>query len=201
MTEDPEAPFDLEALDMYLLSDLAPDDGMTLSVLDGYLTAIALCPEPISTEDWLPPIWSNETPRFESEAEEEQILHTILGHYKQIAAGLASDPGEVSPIFDEDQEGTVIASEWAAGFLDGMALRTSAWAPLIEHPTAYVILAPIMLLGDYDPDEDEEIEAQWERLMVEAPEVIPVCIGAIHDFWREHKARKTPAPRRPKRRS
>jgi hypothetical protein len=33
-------------------------------------------------------------------------------------------------------EDEVIASDWAGGFLDAVALRSKAWAPLITHDQA-----------------------------------------------------------------
>jgi hypothetical protein len=38
-------PIDLDALDDYLMSDLAPDESMGLSDLDGFLTGIVIGPE------------------------------------------------------------------------------------------------------------------------------------------------------------
>ena len=37
-------PIDLDALDNYLMSDLAPDESMGLSDLDGFLTGIVVGP-------------------------------------------------------------------------------------------------------------------------------------------------------------
>jgi hypothetical protein len=40
---------DLEKLDAYLSSDASPEDSLTLSDLDGFLTGILCSPEPILT--------------------------------------------------------------------------------------------------------------------------------------------------------
>ena len=57
-------PIDLDALDDYLMSDHAPDNGMGLSDLDGFLTGIVVGPELILPSEWLPVIWGGDEPEF-----------------------------------------------------------------------------------------------------------------------------------------
>ena len=128
----PNGSIDLDALDGYLMSDHAPDDSMGLSDLDGFLTGIVVGPELILPSEWLPVIWGGEEPEFETEAEMRTVLGTIMGRYNEIAACFNTDPDEFDPIFWEGPEGEVIASDWAGGFLDAVALRPKAWEPLIE---------------------------------------------------------------------
>jgi hypothetical protein len=54
-----------------------------------------------------------------------------MGRYNEIVACLDADPDDFEPIFLEGPEGEVIASDWAGGFLDAVALRATAWEPLI----------------------------------------------------------------------
>jgi hypothetical protein len=44
----------------------------------------------------------------------------------------------------------VAASDWAAGFLDAVALRAKAWEPLINHRQAKIMLAPVFVLDERD---------------------------------------------------
>ena len=48
---------DLELLDAFLLSDRAPDNGMGLSDLDGFLSGLVVGPETILPSEWLPYVW------------------------------------------------------------------------------------------------------------------------------------------------
>jgi uncharacterized protein len=132
---------DLDALDDYLMSDHAPDDSMGLSDLDGFLTGVVAGPELILPSEWLPVIWGGEEPEFETEDEMRTVLGTIMGRYNEIAACLNTDPDEFEPVFWEGPEGEVIASDWAGGFLDAVALRPKAWEPLIESDNAGILLA------------------------------------------------------------
>ena len=127
------SPIDLDALDDYLTSDHAPDDCMGLSDLDGFLTGVVVGPELILPSEWMPVIWGGDEPLFENEQEMRTVLGTIMGRYNEIAACFQTDPAEFAPIFLEGPEGEVIASDWAGGFLDAVALRPEAWEPLIRH--------------------------------------------------------------------
>ena len=184
-------PIDLDALDDYLMSDRAPEDSMGLSDLDGFLTGVVIGPEVILPSEWLPVIWGRQEPRFESEDEMRIVLGTIMALYNEIAACFNSDPDEFDPVFWEGPEGQVIASDWAAGFLDAVALRPQAWKPLIEDDHARILMAPLFLLnGDIEFDASPAGE---DELLAEASDMIPTCIAGIHEFWQNY--RKPPSGR------
>ena len=175
-------PIDLDALDDYLMSDHAPDDSMGLSDLDGFPTGVVVGPELIMPSEWFPVIWGGEEPEFETEAEMSTVLDTIMGRYNEIAACFATDPDEFEPIFWEGLEGEVIASDWAGGFLDAVALRPKACEPLIESDNAGILMAPLFLLnGDIEIADDA---ADKNKLLADASDMIPTCIAGIHEFWR-----------------
>ena len=82
----PTGSIDLDALNDYLMSDLAPNECMGLSDLDGFLTGIVVGPELILASEWLPVIWGGEEPEFKTEAEMRTVVGTIMGRYNEIAA-------------------------------------------------------------------------------------------------------------------
>src|ERR1700760_4345805 len=106
------------------------------------------------------------------------ILGTIMGRYNEIVACLADDQDDLDPIFWEGPEGEVIASDWAGGFLDAVALRAKAWEPLTNDRRAGILMLPILLLNDdaelrVGPDD----AAYREQFMLEVPDIIPECVG------------------------
>jgi uncharacterized protein len=181
----PTGPIDLDALDNYLMSDLAPNESMGLSDLDGFLTGIVVGPELILPSEWLPVIWGSEEPKFQTETEMRTVLGTIMGRYNEIVACFTSDPDDFEPIFLEGPEGEVIASDWAGGFLDAVALRPQAWRPLMEDDHAGILMAPLFLLnGDMEIADDA---ADENELLAESSDMIPTCVAGIHEFWRSYQ--------------
>jgi yecA family protein len=144
---------DLDALDAFLLSDRAPGESMGLSDLDGFLTGIAIGPELILPSEWLPVVWGGGEPTFESAEEAGSILGIIMGRYNEIVRTLAAAPEDLDPVFWEGPEGQVIVADWAAGYLDAVALRPQAWEPLVLHPEARTLMLPLLLLGADGPDD------------------------------------------------
>ena len=184
---------DLDALDAFLLSDRAPEDSMGLSDLDGFLAGIAVGPELVLPSEWLPCVWGGADPAFESVDEARSILGTIMGRYNEIIRFLDTAPDEFDPAFWEGPEdGRVIVTDWAAGFLDAVKLRPRSWEPLVRHPEARALFVPLILLGADGPERppfgvrpppQDEIEA----LHAIGAEIIPDDVVGIHGFWRERR--------------
>ena len=190
-------PIDLEALEDYLLSNRSPDDSMGLSDLDGFLTGIVVGPEVILPSEWFPVIWGGKEPDFETEAEMRTVLGTIMGRYNEIITCLNSEPENFEPIFLEGPEDEVITSDWAAGFLDAVALRPKAWEPLITHHRAGIMIMPILLLnGDAEFDAGPDSAVDEEEFIAEVPDIIPACVAGIHEFWRNNRTLRKPPSRR-----
>src|SRR3954467_9975346 len=180
----------LDLLDAYLLSDQSPPESMQLSDLDGFLTGVAIGPELVMPSEWLPHVWGGEEPVFDDPAQASAILGTIMGRYNTILREVAE--GAFGPLFWETVDGTVIAADWAEGFMQAVALRADAWEPLMRSKRLGRLLLPILavcadedgesVLG-LDPDEEE-------RFMAEAAEIVPACVTEIAAYWR--KRRPTP---------
>jgi yecA family protein len=135
-------------------------------------------------------IWGGEESEFESEDEMRVVLGTIMGRYNEIVACLDTDHDDFDPIFLEGPEGEVIASDWAGGSLDAVALRPTAWKPLMEHDRGSILMVPLFILnGDMEIDD----AADENEFMAEASDIIPTCIAGIHEFWRNY--RKPPSQR------
>jgi uncharacterized protein len=147
----------------------------------------------ILPSEWLPVIWGDEEPDFETEAEMRTVLGTIMGRYNEIIACLDSNPEGFEPIFLEGPEDEVIASDWAAGFLDAVALRPKAWEPLITHDRAGMMIMPILLLnGDAELDAGPNSVLDEEEFMAEVPDIIPACVAGIHEFWKNKGNHRKP---------
>ena len=176
---------DLETLDSFLMSDRAPSESMMLSDLDGFLTGIAVGPELVLPSEWLPLIWGGEAPEFADEGEAKAILGSIMGRYNEILRQVRDDAFE--PVFWADRDGTLIAADWAEGFLQAIMLRADAWKRLLKSKRDGQLLFPILALcGDANGDSLLGLTPDQEDIvMEEATELIPGCVVAIDAYWRE----------------
>ena len=118
-----------------------------LSDLDGFLTGIAVGPELVLPSEWLPLIWRGEAPEFADEAEAKAILGAIMARYNEILRQIADN--DLDPVFWVDRDGTLIAADWAEGFLQAIMLRADAWGRLFKSKRDGHLLFPILALcGD-----------------------------------------------------
>jgi uncharacterized protein len=175
---------DLETLDRFLSSDRSPPNSMMLSDLDGFLTGIAIGPELVLPSEWLPLVWGGEAPEFADESEAKAVLGTIMGRYNEILRQIDHDAFD--PIFWAARDGTVIAADWAEGFLQAIMLRMDAWDRLLKSKRDGHLLIPILALcGDENGESLLGLSPEDEDLiMEEAAEFVPACVTAIAAYWR-----------------
>jgi len=190
---------DLEALDQYLKSVHSPDGTMSLSGLDGFLTAIVIGPELIMPSEWLQVIWGKNEPKFESQTQAQTIIRAIMDRYNEIVACFDSDPHQFEPIFRERPNGEMIASDWASGFLDAVALRPTVWDTLKTHLEDGLLMAPLFILGGHKHHGGRVGDADVQKLSSEMPDIQQNCILGIYNFWKDHRDRQKPQPRRERR--
>jgi uncharacterized protein len=193
-------PVNLDAIRSFL-SNRAPVTSMGLSDLDGFLTAIAIGPEPIMSSEWLPVVWGGEDSIFDDLDEAWSISSLIVSRYNDMVSSLQFGRQEWAYVFWERAEGELIVEDWAAGFLDALELRAEAWASLFEDRDTALLIVPILLAdGERDVAEAMGIgpseQGVWLR---HAAQHIPIAVPAIHAFWKERRM-PTPSARSSKRR-
>ncbi len=162
---------------------------MQLSDLDGFLTGIAVSPELIQPSEWLPVIWGDDQPEFENDEMAEMIFGAIIGRYNEILQSLASDPPQLDPIFWQNAEGTVIAGDWAAGFMDAVRLRPVEWAALLNDEDACLPFSPIVALveaGEIDPVAVGSADRRI-KLLADAANLIPSSVIEIDAYWKARR--------------
>lgn len=120
-----------------ILYDLPVEDPMLLSELDGYLTAIAVCPAPGLPAAWLPPIWGGaygEEAPFEDPLDVRQFADMVVARHSEILRELGR--GKPQPIFDVDERnGELLWEEWISGFALALDAHPDSWAGLGADPT------------------------------------------------------------------
>jgi uncharacterized protein len=160
---------DLEELDQFLFSDQVSDESMTLSMLDGYLTAIATGPNSLAPSQWLSGVWGpdeSDSPEFESMEQAQRIMGMIFNRMNEIVDLQRAMDGVIEPIFDyqsypSDEREYTDGEMWAAGFIQGMQLDPASWEPFVPNAAFRAILTPIYLLDGNELSDEEEELVRW----------------------------------------
>jgi uncharacterized protein len=183
----------LEDLAHFLNSDAAPQGCMDLSEMDGFLAGLVAGPEVVPRGEWLAEVWDNEDPDYADEAEQAAVEQAIFDRYAAIEAGLDATPLGYTAILWQDEAGTTVAEDWAAGFMQAVTLRAKAWQPALADEDASMLLIPIASLAGMTLPEDERggqamTDDALEGLMQDAEQVLPVCVLGLRRFWRDRAA-------------
>lgn len=142
------APLDddrLERLSDVLDARAVPFKGLNLEALDGFLSALAVGPEPVPMDEWSPTVWGGKPPRWRDAEEAAEIDALLAGHLRLVEQRVRYDgddlPDRLAPLIwlpedpsAHDDDALDVGRDWAVGFLRGVELRDAAWnAWLDEH--------------------------------------------------------------------
>jgi uncharacterized protein len=191
-TEDDPAPRALDVLDGYFNDPSRVDDVMTLAELDGFLTALAIGPEGIEADEWLPVIWNDDAPpQFAEDAQEKAVLRAIVSRHNDILRAVVA--GVCDPIFDVGD--APLPESWAVGFMTGAGLRIDAWRRLFESEEDDTIAYPILAFCEDEAGEPLFDLSDRDRkfLIANAPELIAQAVLDIADYWKREADPPPPA--------
>jgi uncharacterized protein len=165
---------------------------MDLSELDGFLAGLVAGPEAVPRDEWLAEVWDNDEPDYADETEQEAVEQAIFDRYAAIEAGLDSNPLAYTAILWQDEAGTTVAEDWAAGFMQAVSLRAKVWQPALADEDASMLLIPIASLAGMTLPESERGQAMsddaLEGLLQDSEQVLPVCVLGLRRFWRDRTA-------------
>ena len=183
----------LDELAYFLNSSRAPQGCMDLSELDGFLAGLIAGPEVVPRDEWLAEVWDNDEPEYASEAERQSVEQAIFDRYAAIETGLDANPLSYSAILWQDEAGTMVAEDWAAGFMQAVTLRATGWQPALSDEDASMLLIPIASLAGMTLPESERggqamSDDALEGLLQDSEQVLPVCVLGLRRFWRDRTA-------------
>lgn len=124
---------ELDALEALLVSDVVPEDCMSLEMLDGYLAAVLSAPDPIRPPHWLPSVWSAEGAEM-SGSGVQRLLSLVLRYHDELLDTIGDADGWEPFCYasDEGSEGTRVGDEWMTGFELGLDLWPDGWASTLD---------------------------------------------------------------------
>ena len=166
------------------------------SMLDGYLTAIAIGPCSIPPEKWFVHLLGERGRIASASGATMAALTVIATRFNAISQGLSLAPSKHAPLFEKTGDGLALPHPWCMGFLSAMQLRFDEWQPLLDLSRIdHGLLLPILLyctdplgrpmLGP--PREGPETE----QFLRTAYRDIPLVIPAIRDFWMPQRLKQT----------
>jgi uncharacterized protein len=166
-----------------------------LSHLDGLFAGLAVGPQEIAPDEWLPLVLGDDpdpdAPAFDDPEGAQEAAGGLVLRCNEVADSITD--GSYEPILEEGPDGELDGAAWAEGFALAMSLRMDAWEPLFNSKRDRGLLAPILLLREHndlelDPDDD------LARFLEDTAEILPDCLFGIDRFWRRRGRRGGGAP-------
>ena len=134
-----------------------------MSAIDGLIAALVAAPSFVHPDEWIPLIFGGRQPPLHEGSPELRIVRTIFNRYNEVSETLADQPQAYRPIFMIDDDGSIIARDWAIGFTLGIRLRSEAWAKCILLTKHLPLLTPILIYCDGDLDLMPDMPAAEKR--------------------------------------
>ncbi len=185
---------ELDRLDSFLLERIPEgdvegevDEGiLDISELDGFLTALISGPKAITPAEWLPVLWGDFEPQWESSEKAEAVVSLVLRHMNSIVNTLMQEPEKFEPIVLEREldGGTVtVVDEWCVGYMKGVALAADDWRSGGEE-----VMELMFTISLFSSEAGQKQLAQLEKEEVEVlKRSLPKAVQKIHAFWLERR--------------
>ena len=174
LLKDPEA---LEKkLQDFASSKEAFEGGMAgLAYGNGLMTAVIVGPEPVQQTEWLPLLLNSSDALLDGD-DARLLVGMLLFEYGNIIKSLRSHSKPYKPSFWKNDDGCLITSDWAEGFLAGMRLRKDAWEQLWKDGAqGFLTTLAVLLQGD-------KIDAELLEADMDPQEVFEAALDTVSDW-------------------
>ncbi len=159
---------------------LMPEVTLSYNELTGFLYGIAITPDLIQPSEWIPVIFGDDIPEYESEDQARQLLEVLLDvlnrHISGFQDGSLFIPFDMENLTDQDVDSVW---EWTSGFDEALALRPECWEEkqdgLSDEEIDHLMYSLIVIEGIVHPDEamdmfDNISATELEEIGVALPE-------------------------------
>ena len=123
-----------------------------MSAIDGLIAALIAAPSFVHPEEWMPLIFGGRQPPLNEDSPELRAVKTIFNRYNEVSDILADRPQVYRPIFMIEDDGSIVARDWAIGFALGIALRPKEWGESILLTKHRQVLIPILVYCEGELD-------------------------------------------------
>ena len=152
---------------------------MTVGQVDGYVAALAVCPEPVPPSEWLPRVWGSGSMFVPAGPAGERTALAVIQHHNRLVRSLFAGPGDYRPVYEAGIDGgEPLWSLWIVGFVTAQGLRPAAWRR-VRGGEGAASLSMIAVMYDIVMGRSrlrEEAIAVAERT---APDLIPTFVRTL----------------------
>jgi uncharacterized protein len=164
-----------------------------ISAIEGMIAALVAGPAFVHPEEWLPIIFAGRVPDVHEGTPEHLAVNTIFNRYNEVSLTLAHNPQAYRLMF-MNQQGHVIVSDWAAGFMLIVAKRPNAWTKILLTDTRKA-LAPIFASHELGVGFLLDIpKAEFDNLRAVAHYYVADAVAALREACAAatHRSRRNP---------
>ncbi|MDJ0623573.1 MAG: UPF0149 family protein [Desulfocapsaceae bacterium] len=107
---------------------ISPEKTFSYDELRGYLYGIAITPDVIDPSEWVPVVFGDDKPEYESDEQVRELMGTLFTVLNRHVAAFQDDnlfmPFDMKTIREKDVIGIL---EWTSGFEEALSLRPECW--------------------------------------------------------------------------
>lgn len=168
----------------HFLARVKGGDIPNVEAFDGFITALAVCPELIQPSEFLPVLQSGASEDddlvFDDMAEAEEFNDLVMRHWNAVNATLGEDEPHM-PVFLENEAGVSLCNDWAKGFERATQLRPALWGRILDDDARGGGLVPILALA-FEHHPDPAIRSYKEPISDELRDSLRIGMiaGALH---------------------
>jgi uncharacterized protein len=160
-----------------------------MSAIDGLIAALVAAPCFVHPDEWVPLIFGGRQPPMIENSHELRVVKTIFNRYNEVSETLADQPQAYRPIFMIGNDGSIVARDWAVGFMLGIGLRSEEWGKRILLTQHRQVLTPILVYCEGDLDLMPDMPAAEKRQrQATAHEQIAKAVAATRAICNPYRA-------------
>lgn|GEM_PF-455570 len=146
-------------LEKFLSLTRNPDDTFSYDELLGYLFGLAMTPDTLPVDEWIPFIFGGEAPTYKSMKQMQEISDCLTRIFNRFVDSFHDNkldfPIDIASL-DDQQVFTVY--EWVSGFEEALALRDDLWDPdqfpkLAKAKKEELYYSQMIVQGLVEPDQ------------------------------------------------
>ncbi|WP_210396172.1 YecA family protein [Motiliproteus sediminis] len=181
---------EIDELESFIFSDAVSEEALDYIGIHGLLSALAICPEPVASDEWLEVIFDG-TPGYIDDTQKDRIEGWLQREFAAISEELNQEEAPELPcdlVLDDEEQ---LLQGWTQAFMEGVFMRESAWFSQREEEVAELLL-PIMLASELFDDPELVKMRKDRKLCQQLINEIPDLLTDLYLFFRVPEEKQKP---------